>query len=191
MGVTGWLSTGWGHPAAAWNGGLVWVHGESLPHPLGFIDASGDSRDLARSTLAGVPLGLWAVRNLCLAMPRSSVVAACDRPAMARLFERVGVRVIEATKMHGRCRDASDIFARLERPFCLPESANRALVSSNPELINEQNTPIERLRITGETDRRWPRRWRGWGRATRSSAAQGVPAAAGRGEGWSAMWTAR
>lgn len=127
---------------------------ESLPHPLGFIDASGDSRDLARSTLAGVPLGLWAVRNLCLAMPRSSVVAACDRPAMARLFERVGVRVIEATKMHEALAETRpDIFARLERPFCLPESANRALVSSNPELVNEQNTPIERLRITGEADR--------------------------------------
>ena len=126
---------------------------DPLPHPLGFIDASGDGRDTAQRTLAGVPLGLWAVRNLCLAMPRSSVVAACDRPSVARMFQRVGVRVIEATHMHDALAETRpDIFARLERPFCLPESAQRALMSSNPELINEQNTPIERLRITGDAD---------------------------------------
>lgn len=126
---------------------------ETLPHPLGFVDASGENRDSARTTLGGVPLGLWAVRNLRLAMPISSVVVACDRPALARMFERTGARVIEANRaVELLAETRPDIFARLERPFCLPESANRALVSSNPELINEQNTPIERLRITSEGD---------------------------------------
>ncbi|MFG0292322.1 MAG: KdsC family phosphatase [Phycisphaerales bacterium JB050] len=126
---------------------------EPLPHPLGFVDASGENRDLARTTLGGVPLGLWAVRNLCLAMPVSSVVAACDRPAMAKLFQRAGVRVIEATQaVEMLAETRPDVFARLERPFCLPESANLALVSSNPELINEQNTPLERLRVSSDAD---------------------------------------
>jgi YrbI family 3-deoxy-D-manno-octulosonate 8-phosphate phosphatase len=127
---------------------------DALPHPLGFVDASGENRDLARTTLGGVPLGLWAVRNMCQAVPVSSVVAACDRPAMAKMFQRGGVRVIEATQaVEMLAETRPDLFARLERPFCLPESANRALLSSNPELINEQNTPLERLRVTSESDR--------------------------------------
>jgi len=126
---------------------------DSLPHPLGFVDASGENRDLARRPLAGVPLGLWAVRNLSQAMPVSSVVVACDRPALGKLFERAGARVIEATRaIELLAETRPDLFARLERPFCRPESANRALLSSNPELINEQNTPIERLRLAGEED---------------------------------------
>lgn len=126
---------------------------EALPHPLGFIDASGENRELALTTLGGVPLGLWAVRNLCQAVPRSSVVVACDRPAAAKVFERAGVKVIEATKaLEALAETRPDLFTRLERPFCRPESANRALVSSNPELINEQNTAIERLRITSAED---------------------------------------
>lgn len=126
---------------------------ESLPHPLAFVDASGDSRDLARRTLGGVPVGLWAVRNLRLAVARSSVVVACDRPAAAKMFQRAGVRVIEATRaLELLAETRPDLFARLERPFCLPESAQRALMSSNPELINEQNSPIERLRLDAGGD---------------------------------------
>jgi YrbI family 3-deoxy-D-manno-octulosonate 8-phosphate phosphatase len=127
---------------------------ESLPHPFGFVDASGENRELALRTLGGVPLGLWAVRNLCQAVPRSSVVVACDRPAVARVFQRAGVKVIEATRaVEALAETRPDLFARLERPFCRPESAHRALVSSNPELINEQNSAIERLRIAGDEDR--------------------------------------
>ncbi len=126
---------------------------ESLPHPFGFVDASGENRELATTALGSVPLGLWAVRNLALAMPRTSIIAACDRPAVAKIFQRAGVRVIEATKaVEYLAEQRPDIFARLERPFCRPESAHRALVSSTPELINEQNTAIERLRVTSPED---------------------------------------
>lgn len=125
----------------------------ALPHPLGFIDASRENREIALKTIGGVPLGLWAVRNLCLVMPRSSVVVACDRPSVGRVFERAGVRVVEATQALGLFAETRpDLFARIERPFCTPESALRALQSSNPELICEQNNPIERLRLSTEQD---------------------------------------
>lgn len=117
--------------------------------PLGFLDATTAplTADQPRpeDLLLGVPLALWGVRALSLVLPKGQIVAACDRPRVAKILEGAGVRTIEGTQAHEL--EPPSLVASIHLPFCSKETAVRALASSRPDLAHQQTGAIERIRL--------------------------------------------
>jgi len=122
---------------------------------LGFVDLRAHAAPADPTlTLGGLPLGLWAIRALRLALPPERIAAAVD-DASRPLAERAGVRALDDADADAMFLDrldrglaAPDLVASPAAPFCTSVSARSALEATTPNLADFQSSPIERLRVT-------------------------------------------
>ena len=122
---------------------------------LGFVDLRAHATPADPATPVGaLPLGLWALRALLLALPPQRIAAAVD-DASRPLAERAGVRALNNDEADALFLDrldrglaGPDLVATPAAPFCTAASARSALEATTPNLADFQSSPVERLRVT-------------------------------------------
>lgn len=123
---------------------------------LGFIDARSCDGDVGgidpwTSLVLGVPLALWSVRALRLALPAESIRVAGPRTA-APVIAGAGISLagdteaeeLFAAALSGR---GGVLIASPSAPFCTRRTAVHAVTGGVRELMSEQTGPFERMRV--------------------------------------------